>query len=372
MRPVLNYDLFECHLYEAKAGNYSQQWNPDWKSLPLWKDLEKLGFYEATSDLQKRNETIMLKNNLRIFQGLYPEGLVLQKSGYIRDKAAKSGFIKKYSGDFKVEDMFQYIKDRWIKEEAKRKNVSGRGPLNDDQCIFISRCTDAKWKWNSSTNSVDVRGNVRIFLDYKDGDKEFLSQLGTFKFGKIDGGFSVYIRDKIFDSIEDFAPSSVDYIVIRTILSDTTSGIKTTRGFPKIIKEAVSLNCKPLETLEELEFGTFSLYTLFFSVETFNLESCLSVLKEGAGDFRGGRNGEPVIKKERPSYLPQASKNLDEEAKKLILTALQPKNVAKYIKRNPLKIYLLDGFPELKKEVLEITGLRDISKLGRMISSGLV
>lgn len=372
MRPVLNYDLFESHLYEAKARNYSQQWNPDWKSLPLWKDLEELGFYEATNSLQKRNETIMLKNNLRIFQGLYPAGLVLQKSGYIRDKAAKSGFIKKYSGDFKIEDMFQYIKDRWIKEEAKIKNVSGRGPLNEDQCIFISRCTSSKWKWNSSTNSVDVRGNVTIFLNYEDGDKEFLSQLGTFKFGKIDGDFSVYIKGKIFDSIEDFAPSSVDSIKIRPILPDTTSGIKTPRGFPKVIKNVVSLSCKSLETLEELEFGSFSLYTPFFSVETFNLESCLLVLKNGSGEFIGGRNGEPVIKKERSTYLSQASKNLDEEAKQLILTALQPKAVAKYIRRNPLKIYLLDEFPELKKEVLEITGLRDISKLGRTISSGLV
>jgi hypothetical protein len=44
--------------------------------------------------------------------------------------------------------------------------------------------------------------------------------------------------------------------------------------------------------------------------------------------------------------------------------------LVEYIKKNPLKTYALDPFPELKTEVLKRTGLRDLSKLGRSIDSG--
>jgi hypothetical protein len=43
-----------------------------------------------------------------------------------------------------------------------------------------------------------------------------------------------------------------------------------------------------------------------------------------------------------------------------------------YFKKNPLEIYMLDDKPELKKEVLDKTGIKDYSKLGKGLKSGII
>jgi hypothetical protein len=43
-----------------------------------------------------------------------------------------------------------------------------------------------------------------------------------------------------------------------------------------------------------------------------------------------------------------------------------------YFKNHPLEIYALDGSPELKKEVLDKTGIRDYSNIGRKLRSGMI
>jgi hypothetical protein len=57
---------------------------------------------------------------------------------------------------------------------------------------------------------------------------------------------------------------------------------------------------------------------------------------------------------------------------KLIMSSMTPESLSPYFKKEPLKIYMLDEYPKLKKEVLRITGLRDVSAIGRVISSGLI
>jgi hypothetical protein len=43
-----------------------------------------------------------------------------------------------------------------------------------------------------------------------------------------------------------------------------------------------------------------------------------------------------------------------------------------YIKKNPLAIHIIDDMPELKKEVLQRTGIEDYSKIGRLLKHGLI
>jgi hypothetical protein len=46
--------------------------------------------------------------------------------------------------------------------------------------------------------------------------------------------------------------------------------------------------------------------------------------------------------------------------------------LCKYFKKNPLEIYLLDDSPELKKEVLDKTGIKDYGAIGRKLKQGLI
>jgi hypothetical protein len=43
-----------------------------------------------------------------------------------------------------------------------------------------------------------------------------------------------------------------------------------------------------------------------------------------------------------------------------------------YFKKNPLEIHMLDDKPELKKEVLDKTGIKDYSAIGRKLRSGMI
>lgn len=47
------------------------------------------------------------------------------------------------------------------------------------------------------------------------------------------------------------------------------------------------------------------------------------------------------------------------------------KVLADYFKKNPLKISMLDPDPELKAEILKVAGMRDVSKLSRILNNKL-
>ena len=68
-----------------------------------WKQMQDLGFYDVTTPIMKKNGSVLLKNDK---YNEYPGGIVFQNSGYIRNKLAKSGFIK---NDLSWEEMADYI-----------------------------------------------------------------------------------------------------------------------------------------------------------------------------------------------------------------------------------------------------------------------
>lgn len=61
-----------------------------------------------------------------------------------------------------------------------------------------------------------------------------------------------------------------------------------------------------------------------------------------------------------------------DEEKALIVIHLDNSRMDDYFSKNPLKMYVLDNFPEMKQRVLQRTGLKDLSKVGRMFNKGLI
>ena len=191
--------------YELNEALLQGGWNfSEWKQMPEWQILQDMGFTDTTTPLQAKNETIMVKPPVGI--PLYPAGIVLQKSGYIRDKAASSGFIKTYnqprSYTYSIKIMFDYLIDRFSKEASKRTRKPEHGDLSDEAINYIANCVSTdKWVLNPETNRIDVQGGVSIL-----GNNYNEDILNTIRFGVIKGNFT--IRNNEASNLS-FAPSLV-------------------------------------------------------------------------------------------------------------------------------------------------------------------
>lgn len=363
MRRILEYDLYKnsgrmillTEEFNARKTQGNPGWPTNWKEMDLWKELEEMGFSDVTTPIQAKNGTIMIVN--QDFPHMYPSGVVLQPSGYIRDKGVKSGFIKQYKTEFTLRDMFNYIKDKWSKE-YKRMNPENKGPLTAEDIQLITAATKSPWRWNPSTNSVDVDGNVDL-------NSAASNKLGGFKFGVIKGEFKMQL-DRVIDSIEDFGPSKAKEISIYTSRENKNSGIKSTKGFPQNIKGAV-ITGKALESLEGLPFGMEHLSTPYFNVSPFNIENCFKVLELGAVNTYYSVGGGVQVRHDEYS-TPED----DEKSRQLILTILTDDNLDAYYKKNPLKLHDLDDYPDIKAGVIKRTGMRDLSKIGRNLDTGWI
>lgn len=340
MKYLLTYQLFESQMISESIPE--DRWPSDWKSMPEWKSLQSIGFYDATTPLQARNQTIMLKNTDKRFNNLYPEGIVLQKSGYVRDKAARSGFIKR--DQFSLKKMFDYLIDRFSRQLSKgTEMVKKYSDLPEDVVYFINKVTNNPWKYNRETGEIDVNGSVTIKSNLIK-EEDDLRILQSIKFGVVKKDF--YCAGLGLKKL-NFLPKEVG--------QDLFAGgnkIEDLKGFPKKIGNRLYLSDSPeLKTLEGLNIdgGIKGLSTNFFGIDEVNPESLLSVFKMG---FRS------------PEHRTMAEH--------LIKTIMTPEYFAPYFQKNPLKLYVLDAYPELKKKVLSITGLRDVSKLGRDVEQGLV
>lgn len=63
---------------------------------------------------------------------------------------------------------------------------------------------------------------------------------------------------------------------------------------------------------------------------------------------------------------------INERIDGLIKGLLTVERLSPHFKETPTDIYLLDTFPELKSEIIKSIGIRDISRLGRNLKSGLI
>jgi hypothetical protein len=65
------------------------------------------------------------------------------------------------------------------------------------------------------------------------------------------------------------------------------------------------------------------------------------------------------------------SEHYSNKDKELLLTSgILNDYIYKYFEDNPLKIHILDGSPEIKKQIMDKTGIPDLSRLGKLIDKG--
>lgn len=170
--------LSEFFINEATV-NVSSDWPDNWKDMPEWAQLQELGFTDGTTPQMIKNGNILLMNTT-IPQ--YPGGITLQRSGYIRNKLASSGYIKNYPEDFTLKQMFDYLIERFTKIAKKGvKRDAAYGDLTDSTVGFLNRVVSGSWSLNSETQRIDVRGRVNMSM--------IKSVPEGIRFGNIEGDF---------------------------------------------------------------------------------------------------------------------------------------------------------------------------------------
>lgn len=160
-----------------------------------WKRLQELGFYDASTPIIKANGNILLKNDKFNY---YPAGIVLQiRSGYVRDKAARSGFIKK---DLNLDQMVDYLIQRFEKLEAGTS-----ADLSPEAVTLLRKISKSKATKNPGTGRFDFTGSISLDRDSLDS----LKSLGI-KLGAVGKNFD-YIGPNSFLTLEDleFFPTKV-------------------------------------------------------------------------------------------------------------------------------------------------------------------
>ena len=118
-----------------------------------WKKIQDLGFYDVTTPIMRKNGSVLLKNDK---YNDYPGGIVFQNSGYIRNKLAKSGFIKK---GLSWEKMADYIIDRYTSYKGPKKGYENFSP---SFVTLIRQVTKAKISADPQTGRINVDGSVHI------------------------------------------------------------------------------------------------------------------------------------------------------------------------------------------------------------------
>ena len=318
MHHILSFSLFESE------GKTNLSWDSDYDSLesnPLWAELKNRGFVNEPTPIMAKNKSLLLKNPGSPW--FYPNGVVLQKSGYIRDKGAKSGFVR--NDLIVIDDMLAYLIERYDKELKRMgetlSSIEGSG-LNQDHIKLISSGTKARWYCDKSTGKVNVDGKIDITIANKK-DKETLYGI---KFGRIKSQFSVTFSDKAFDNGEIgslvYAP---DYVGTTFLIQggrlENLEGLGEVKG-PIHIRGENYYNRLSLKNIQECqELGIGDLFTIPYDVK-----HCLLVLENGCLS----RNWSPW-------------KN--NTARSIILTVpiMQEASLLKYFDENPLSIDLLDS-----------------------------
>jgi hypothetical protein len=91
--------------------NRSKAWPANWKDSVQWKILQILGFEETTTPKLEKNGSIKIYSPKA---SEYPGGLVLQRSGYVRNPLVQSGWVKRWEGEFTLLDILNYIISRYL------------------------------------------------------------------------------------------------------------------------------------------------------------------------------------------------------------------------------------------------------------------
>ena len=279
-----------------------------------WKRLQDLGFYDASTLRIKANGNILLKNDKFPY---YPEGIILQlSSGYVRDKGARSGFIKK---DFDLFQMVDYLINRFEKYESQTS-----GDVSSEVVTFLKKISRSRSTKNPSTGKFDFSGSVELMksnLDYMkkkgikigkvgrdffyngyEGARNSILDLEDLEFfpDEVKGKFE--LRNCNFSGFSDFRPfptkmgDGLRLTSIRNLKS--LSGVTLNSGKKT---EIIIYSCPDLESLgEDLpeEVKTLQIGIKrkdFTGLELFSLKGCPKIVHgdffvkgAGIGTLKGG------------------------------------------------------------------------------------
>ena len=168
-------------------------WPDDWQTLPEWKKLESIGFYDATNKVMKSHGGILIKND-RL--PLYPKGIVLHRAGYIRDKQNMGTHIKRYAkkrnpktglfreNSFDLREMLDHV--YWIYKNisANRETHELKKELSLETLTLLASQRNTKWSLNKDTNLIDVKGNIKL-----DRKLRGVTIPNDLRFGTVTGSF---------------------------------------------------------------------------------------------------------------------------------------------------------------------------------------
>jgi len=148
-------------------------------------------------------------------------------------------------------------------------------------------------------------------------------------------------------------------------------------GGPTIVDGTFNCSNNPIQTMK----GSPNVITGHSFMNNIDLDSF-----DGIGQsYRGGITtdwiGVPADKM-NPDYLIAIMKEIPErnssQRVKSMMTSFifnylrGSQEIENYFKENPTEIYLLDGSPTIKAEILKKTGIKDLSRLGRNIKNRLI
>ena len=365
MSNLLNYVSFSSHIRESRVNEGfvslgDPNWPSNWKDMPEWKKLQDLGFSDVTTPRMASNQTILLKNFTNDLG--YKEGIVLQKSGYIRDKSVSSGFIKRYvdyttGKPANLKDILDYLIGRWGKAAQRDVRTPNHGPLTDTQIKAVNRVTKGKWKYNKTTGKVDVSSSVEI-----NSDKD-IKDLSGVQFGEVSGNFYIIEKIKNLDLApryvgKDFQIRYGDFLKDLTGCPDVIGGSFSLTGSrvprdlsgltpPGNIKEGLYINSSD-------DFG--------FNFPPSKYDWTIEGIMKAISEFNRGYD---------TGYLPIKNKESLESLLTYLEGAGSGSYLYKYFEQNPLDIYLLDSLPDLKEKVLKKLGIKDVGRIGKMLRGGL-
>ena len=196
---------------------------------------------------------------------------------------------------------------------------------------------------------------IIIFHKFKVNDKGEVSTIGSISFyqhPKFDSFMGVQFADLNHDN---------DFILTHNELTSLKGSPKKVGG--NFYVEGCKL--KDLEGAPEYVGGDFSCKG-----------NPLTSLK-GMPKVIMGKFATPAFTMDMKLFDPKQWLNFlksphSEENKALAMTIMPDEILDEYFTKNPIEIRILDSHPDIKKGVIERTGIRDMSRLGRSIKSGLI
>ena len=158
-------------------------------------------------------------------------------------------------------------------------------------------------------------------------------------------------------------------------LNISANPIKDLKGCPEKIQKLYA----DYTSIEDLNEGPKE--SLFISITSVILKDISGLLKiKNLSDFWFASTSDIPIKIKLPITDDSIQKIVTvlkseyhtDRDKGLLLSLLKREMMYDYFKENPLQIYLLDDFPDIKKEVIDGAGIQDFSKLGKVIGKGWI